>query len=246
MAIGRVNGCPTNIRDWQVMILDRDYSGTQQWLQITGLRTLTLKAESETAEGSAGSDLWEEPYVIKRRVRLTLEGKRIAEMASGQTDPGQNLLDEYALRDGCQADACQRFTDPYGHAMEAEYIISGTGLQSDGEADTVSWDLYQVGEARMLPYKAVRTIALSRNGQNISALTVGIHDEPTAISVDLTPSDASNRHYRVSKLGRQYAGISDISESGFSVRGLQPGTATITVISMNGSHTAALQITAEE
>ncbi len=246
MAIGRANGCPTNIRDWQVMILDRDYSGTQQWLRIKGLRTLHMTSESETAEGSADSDLWEEPYVIKRRVRLTLEGKRIAEMASGQTDPGQNLLDEYTLRDGCQADACLRFIDPYGHAMEAEFIISGNSLQSDKEVDSVSWDLYQVGEAQMLPYRTVRTISFSRDGQNIETLTVGIDDEPVTINVDFTPSDASNQRYRVSVMGRQYAGVSDINETGFKIRGLQPGTATITAISMNGRHTAELQITVEE
>lgn len=244
--IGRKSGCPTNIRDWQVMILDRDYTGSGEWIRVRGLTALQRMAESETSDGSADSDVWQEPYVIKRQVRLTLEGRRIADMATGAVDPGQQLLDDYAGRDGCAADACLRFIDPYRHVMEAEYIVDGNTLGSGREADTVSWNLLQVGEARMLPYRPVSSIALHKDGQSVSTLTLHTGDESAVIRVVFDPQDASNRRFRVRTVGRQYAAVTDIDESGFSITGLQAGQATVTVISMNGSHTASLQVTVQE
>ena len=43
MTKGRKNGCPTNIRDWQISIQDQEAGG--EWVRINGLRTLTINGD---------------------------------------------------------------------------------------------------------------------------------------------------------------------------------------------------------
>lgn len=51
---GRKNGCPVNIRNWVVSILD---VATQQFVRIYGLTSLTRTIEGETEDGSADTDI---------------------------------------------------------------------------------------------------------------------------------------------------------------------------------------------
>lgn len=235
---GRKSGCPTNIRDWQVSILDTD---TDKWVRIQGLRTLTRSTESQTADGSAGSDLWEEPYVTKRSAVLKLSGKAVGCIASGEMDEGQSLLDSYAKAAGCQGDAAIRFADPYGHALEADYIVAATEQEADDNENTVSWELRQVGEAVTLPYKAVKSVTLS---QQTAALRCG--ETGLRVNVAFAPEDASNRRYKIQLQGKRFVAVTEVDEAGFTVTALEPGEATVTVISLNGQKTAALTVTAEE
>ncbi|MDO5300864.1 MAG: hypothetical protein Q4F18_15665, partial [Clostridia bacterium] len=69
MKRGRKNGCPVNIRNWLVYILD---TGTQEWMRIYGLTSLTRTVEGDTEDGSADTDTWSEPYVTKRSGSLEL------------------------------------------------------------------------------------------------------------------------------------------------------------------------------
>lgn len=238
MAKGRKNGCPTNIRDWQISILDQEAGG--EWVRINGLRTLTRTIESETADGSAGCDLWEEPYVTKRAATLKLNGRAVGCVASGDMDRGQQLLDEYAEKAGCEGDAALRFVDPYGHAMEADFIVAGAEKTSSDTENTVAWELKQVGEAEALPYIPVREVALEE-----SALTLAVGGTET-VRFTFVPENASNQRFRVRVNDPATVAVSNIGPGCFDVSALKAGEATVTVISMNGRKTAALTVTAED
>ena len=69
---GRKNGCPTNIRDWQISIQDKAVTVGERWVRVRGLRQMNRDTESSTADGSAATDLWTEPYVTKRSAVIKL------------------------------------------------------------------------------------------------------------------------------------------------------------------------------
>lgn len=81
---GRKNGCPVNIRNWVVSILD---VATQQFVRIYGLTSLTRTIEGETEDGSADTDIWAEPYITKRSSSCDLEGDKKVIEATGEVDP---------------------------------------------------------------------------------------------------------------------------------------------------------------
>lgn len=234
---GRKNGCPTNIRDWQISILDKGWTAQERWVRIRGLRVMSKTCDSETADGSAATDLWEEPYVTKRSAVLKLSGKTIANAATGEKDEGQVMLDAYAAACGCAGDATIKFVDPYGHAMAADFVVTGAGQEANDTACDVSWELKQVGEAETLPYVAVSAVSVSPE-----TLSMQAGDEPIQVSVGFAPENASNRRFRVSVTGRQYVQVSDVTENGFAVTALMQGTATVTVTSLNGQKTAQLTV----
>ena len=234
---GRKNSCPTNIRDWQISILDKGWTAAERWVRIRGLRVMNMNSDSETADGSAATDLWAEPYVTKRSATLKLSGKTVANAATGEKDEGQVMLDAYAAACGCAGDATIKFVDPYGHAMAADFVVTGVDQEANDTACDVSWELKQVGEAETLPYVAVSAVSVSPAALNLRA-----GDEPAQVSVGFAPPEASNRRFRVSVTGRQYAAVSDVTESGFSVTALMPGTATVVVTSLNGQKTAQLSV----
>lgn len=237
--MARKNGCPTNIRDWQIEILNR-MGAEDRWVRVAGLDTMIRTAESETAEGSAGVDLWSEPYVTKRSVQLKLSGKPVGCAATGEIDPGQALLNSYARAEGCEEDASMRFVDPYGQAMEADFVVTGTEREENAGGSGVSWELRQVGEAEMLPYILVRGVALDPAQ---AALRVG---EETEARLVFTPEQPSNRRFRIRLEGRQHIAVSGITAEGFTVRGLSAGEAAIIVTTMNGKKTARMAVTVEE
>lgn len=237
---GRKNGCPTNIRDWQISILDKG-AAAERWVRVRGLRLMTRSADSETADGSAATDVWAEPYVIKRSAALKLSGRAVADAATGEKDEGQMLLDRYAEAAGCEGDATLKFADPYGHALVADFVVTGAGQEANDSEYSVSWDLKQVGEAEELPYVPVTAVSVSP-----AALSMQVGGAPAAVAVSFTPAAASNRRFRVSVSGRQYAAVSDVTENGFTVTALAPGEAAVTVTSLNGQRTAALNVTVTE
>ena len=89
MAKGRKNGCPVNIKNWLIYILD---VATNEFVRIFGLNSLTRSTDSETEDGSADTETWSEPYVTKRSGSLTLEGKEVVVESTGDNDPGQAVM----------------------------------------------------------------------------------------------------------------------------------------------------------
>lgn len=245
MAKGRKNGCPVNIRDWLVYIQDKAQV-VETWLRIYGLTSLSRKLSSTTEDGSADTDLWEEPYVTKRSATLTLEGNPIVDAGTGEPDAGQDMLDAYAENGGCDGEATLKFVDPYGHTMVADYIVTDSSTDADDTDNTVSWDLSQVGEAETLPYVQMTSIALKNGTQAITTLAKVVGDAPTVVTVDFTPGNASNKRFRVNVSGRRFVSISNITENTFTINALAAGSATVTVTTINGSKTASVAVTVTE
>lgn len=244
MAKGRKNGCPVNIKNWIVMIEDK---ATSEFVRIFGLNSLNLVTEGDTEDGSSETDTWAEPYVTKRSGNGTLEGKPVVVDSTGEVDPGQALLTEYARAVGCEGDATLKFIDPYGHASVADYIVTNYEQSSEADGDTVSWDIEQVGEAEILPYVHVASVALKDGETALDgsvSLTVG--GSPKIITVNFTPATSSNQRFRVTNTKRTVCTVGNVTDNGFTITAIAAGTSTITVTSVEGGKTATLTVTVSD
>lgn len=242
MARGRKNGCPTNIRDWLVYILDKAVTTGESWVRIFGLNSLTYSIDSETEDGSADADTWAEPYVTKRSGSLSLEGKPIVDMGTGEPDPGQEMLDAYAEQAGCDGDATLKFVDPYGHTIVGDYIVSSSERSADDTENGVSWDLELVGQPESLPYVQVQSVALKDGAAALTTLAMEVGDAPKVVTVAFTPDNASNTRFRVNVSGRRFVSISNVTENTFTITPMAAGTATVTVTTMNGGKSASVTV----
>lgn len=248
MSKGRKNGCPVNIRDWLVYIQDKSQV-SETWVRIFGLDSLKRDIGSKTEDGSADTDLWEEPYVTKRNSKLTLSGKPIVDMGTGTPDAGQEMLDMYAENGNCDGDATIKFVDPYGHTVVADFIVSDSSIDVDSTDNKVSWDLEQVGEPETLPYYQMSSVAMQKAGSGGTpvdagdTLSIAVGDSPVVITLAFTPSNASNKRFRVNVSGRKFVSISNITESSFTITPVAVGSATIKVTTLNGSKTDSLAVT---
>lgn len=245
MAKGRKNGCPTNIRDWSIFILDKA-SVTERWVRIKGLTEMNRSTDSDTEDGSAATDTWEEPYVTKRNGSLSLEGKPLVDASSGEEDEGQAMLDDYASEAGCEGDATLKIVDPYGSAIVADFIVTGTEVSSDDTEDTKSWDLEQVGEAEQQVYVQLSGLSLKDGSDTVSTLTMQIGDTPKTITIAFAPANASNQRFRIGTSSKRKVAISNITENSFTITPMGEGTATITVTSVNNARTTTLTVTVTE
>ena len=226
---GRKNNCPTNIRDWQVSIW---HPFELRWVRIRGLNSLTYALDSDTEDGSTADEDWEEPYVTKRKAKLSLEGKPVLDAATGAADEGQDLLNEYGRMTRCDADVIIRFSDPWGHTLEAYYQVTSHEISSDKSGDKVSWDLEMVGESESLPYVQVSGISIVSLDTEPETIEMDINDAPRLILVAFTPENASNKRYSI-KAGGQVVRVGSITDAGFTIAPLKVGTATIRITSIN-------------
>ena len=237
---GRKNGCPVNIRNWVVSILD---VATQQFVRIYGLTSLTRTIEGETEDGSADTDIWAEPYITKRSSSCDLEGDKKVIEATGEVDPGQEMLNEYAEMSGCDSDCTLKFVDPYGHGWIADYVVTSAEESSDDSDNSVTWSLEQVGEAEPIQYVQVKAVAAKSGGTAAATLEMKVGDSPKLIDVEFTPENASNQRFRVTNNKRSVVQVSDITERGFTLTAVGEGTANIVITSVNGAKTASIAVT---
>lgn len=237
---GRKNGCPVNIRNWVVSILD---VATQQFVRIYGLTSLTRTIEGETEDGSADTDIWAEPYITKRSSSCDLEGDKKVIEATGEVDPGQEMLNEYAEMSGCDSDCTLKFVDPYGHGWIADYVVTSAEESSDDSDNSVTWSLEQVGEAEPIQYVQVKAVAAKSGGTAAATLAMKVGDSPKLIDVEFTPENASNQRFRVTNNKRSVVQVSDITENGFTLTAVGEGTANIVITSVNGAKTASIAVT---
>lgn len=242
MAKGRKNGCPVNIRDWSIFIQDKTQV-SETWVRIKGLEELTMNTDADTEDGSATTDLWEEPYVTKRNGSLSLSGKHLVTASTGVQDAGQALLDAYATNGVCDEDATLKMIDPYGMAIVADYIVTGTELSSDEDGDEKSWDLEQVGEAENLAYVQVSGVTLKDNTTTVTTLSIAIGATPKIITIAVAPEGASNKRFKISNNNKRVAAVSNVTDNSFTVTPVSAGTCNIAVTTINGAQTAALAVT---
>lgn len=235
---GRKNNCPTSIKDWQVSIWN---PFDLAWVRIRGLNSLNYSQDSSTEDGSTAEDDWEEPYITKRKAKLSLEGKPVVDAATGNVDPGQDLLNEFGKLTRCAADALIRFVDPYGHALEAYYQITAHEVSSGKDGDKISWDLDMVGESESLPYYQVTGIAIVSLGEEPETIEMDINDAPRLLQVVFTPENASNKRYSI-KTGGHVIRVGNITDGSFTIAPLQVGEATVKVTSINNAETATVAV----
>ena len=241
MAKGRKNGCPVNIKNWIVEILD---TSIDEFVRIYGLNSLSATVDSETEDGSASTDVWAEPYVSKRSASTTLEGKKVVEELTGVEDAGQALLNWYAEQAGCDADATLRFTDAYGHCWIADYIVTSREDSVDDAGDNYSWDLEQVGEAEVLPYVHVVSVAL-KDGETAvgETLSMAVNATPKIITVAFTPDTSSNKRFKVTNTKRSVCTVGNVTDTGFTITPIAVGTSTIKVASVEGGKEVSVSVT---
>ena len=237
---GRKNGCPVNIRNWIVSIYD---AGTKAWTRIYGLTSLSRSIEGETEDGSADIDTWAEPYVTKRSATTDLEGVKKVVEATGEYDPGQEMLNGYAELAGCDSDCTLKFVDPYGHGWISDYVVTSMKEDADDSENTVGWSLEQVGEAEPIQYVQVESIEAKSGDAAADTLAMKLGDAPKLIEVAFTPEDASNQRFRVSNNKRRVVSVSDITETGFTLTPVGVGEAVVTITSVNGAKTAQIAVT---
>lgn len=235
---GRKNNCPTSIKDWQVSIWN---PFDLAWVRIRGLNSLNYSQDSSTEDGSTAEDDWEEPYITKRKAKLSLEGKPVVDAATGNVDLGQDLLNEFGKLTRCAADALIRFVDPYGHALEAYYQITAHEVSSGKDGDKISWDLDMVGESESLPYVQVSGISIVSLGEEPETIEMDINDAPRLLQVAFTPENASNKRYSIKTAGHVVR-VGDITDGGFTIAPLKVGEATVKVTSINNAETASVTI----
>ena len=245
MAKGRKNSCPTNIRNWGIFIQDKSQV-TETWIRIKGLEEMTRSTDSDTEDGSAATDLWEEPYVSKRSGSLTLSGKPKVDASTGEVDPGQAMLDDYATSGVCDDDATLKIVDPYGTAIVGDFIVTGNEVSSDEDEDTKNWDLEQVGDVDTLPYVQLASISLKDGNSAITTLSIAVGATPKIITIVFNPATASNQRFRISSGNKKVASVSNITDDSFTVTPLSAGTSKIVVTSVNGARTAILNVTVTE
>jgi len=235
---GRKNNCPTSIKDWQVSIWS---PFDLAWVRIRGLNSLNYSQDSSTEDGSSAEDDWEEPYITKRKAKLSLEGKPVVDAATGNVDPGQDLLNEFGKLTRCAADALIRFVDPYGHALEAYYQVTAHEVSSGKDGDKISWDLDMVGESESLPYYQTTGIAIVSLGEEPETIEMDINDAPRLLQVVFTPENASNKRYSI-KTGGHVIRVGNITDGSFTIAPLQVGEATVKVTSINNAETATVAV----
>lgn len=240
MAKGRKNGCPVNIKNWLIYILD---VATQKFVRIFGLSSLNNSTDSETEDGSSETDVWAEPYVTKRSGSIELEGKEVVVESTGENDAGQELLNNYADAAGCEADATLKFVDPYGHAWVGDYVVTGRETSADQSGTSLSWSLEQVGEVEILPYLHVTDVALKDGTSAASAVSLTVGGAAKIITVAFTPENASNKRFRVSNNKRSVVRVSNVTEDGFTLTPVAAGSASISVTTVNGAKTASFTVT---
>ena len=245
--MARKNGCPTNIRDWQVDILNRAATiDNPTWIRIKGLDSLDYSIEGDTEDGSAADQLWSEPYVSKRNGSFTLEGKPVVDAVSGAQDPGQAELDYYATVGGCEGDATLKLTDAYGHSTIMSVVVTSAGRSADDSSETRSWDMEIVGEPAEQAYTQATGIAVKVGSDTASSTaTASVAVGATqACTVVFTPNTASNQKYYVGSADTSKAKVANVSGLNFDIIGVAATTSVvINVRSVNNSKTATVTVT---
>ncbi|NLI05380.1 MAG: hypothetical protein GX483_09000 [Actinomycetaceae bacterium] len=241
MSRGRKYGCPVNIKNWTIEILDPN--GTNEYVRINGLSSMSKSIGGDTEDGSAESASWAEPYITKRNGAISLEGKPVVYATTGEVDIGQSILDEFAEKTGCDADATIKMSDPYGHTMIADYIVESREEGADGSGSTLSYELAMVGEPEYPPYVHVSTVSFKDGELAVTTLSLAVGAAPKLISIVFNPEDASNKRFRIGNSNKRVATVANITENSFSVVPVSAGSTTITLTTVNGEKTAQLAVT---
>lgn len=234
---GRKFGCPVNIKNWLIEILDPATADT--FVRINGLTSMSRSIEGDTEDGAGDGGEWAEPYITKRNGSVSFEGKPVVNAVTGEPDEGQNILRLFAEEIGCDADATLRLTDPYGRRMLFDCIITSVEESSDSSGSTISYETEMVGEPEYPAYVQVTSVELDP----ATAQTLSVGDSAKLIQVNVKPDGASNGRFKVSNSNRKAVAVKNITENSFSLLAIATGSAVITVTTVNNNKTVTLNVT---
>jgi len=244
----RKNGCPTNVRNWQVDVLSRASSRTNpSWIRIKGVNSISQGISGDTEDGSGSDSLWGEPYVTKRNGTLNIEARPVVDAVTGEQDPGQAELDYYATQGGCDGDCTLRIADPYGRCQIVDVVITDSNKDANDTEESRTWNTSIVGEPEDVPYVQVSSLTVkvgegTPSDSPSASLTVG---GTQACTVAFVPTGASNQKYSVASADTTKVRVKNIDGLSFDLEGVAATTSAVNVIvkSMNNAKTATIAVT---
>ncbi len=235
MARGRKNACAVNIAAWLVEVKHPD---AEAYTRVNGLTTLTQAFSAKTEDGSAETDLWAEPIIQKRSGTVELTGTPLRDEVTGQQDPGQRMLTEYANWGGCDADFDIRISDQTGHCAVLRAVVEEIEDEVDEKGKRqMSWKLAQVGEPEFPAY--VQAVGIDCP----ETVTVSTSGADALVPVAVLPADASNKRYRVHCKDAGRVIVTQLTETAFCLRGLVAGETIVTVKTVNNGISKDIAVT---
>lgn len=243
----RKNGCPFSVKDWQIDIMDpASNAAAPIWVRIKGLDSATRGYDSDTEDGSSASDVFGEPYKTKITGNLSVEGKPVRDPVTGDRDPGQELLDHYALLAGCDADARIRMADPVGHVTLLDVQVTSAEVNPSDTEETASWEMEMVGEPEFPAYVQATAVAVQDSGAPVTALTLAPGDTKE-LTVSITPANASNQRYSVISGNPRALKVGAVDGNQFMVTAIATQTAPVNLLvrTMNNRLEATVAVTIE-
>lgn len=243
--MARGNGLPFSIRNWAVEVLGRTTTEqTEVWIRVKGLTSLSYGSEAETQEGAGEDSAWKEPYIARRGARIKLSGRPIYSQADGAPDAGQAELDYMATMVGFEADTAIRLSDPYGHALRLDAIVTEAGNEAGDTGEERSWTLELVGEPVELPYVQLSGMKLLKGSAEATEVSIAV-GATQKIGVQMTPGNASNLKYSVASADASRVKIRNVDGLSFELYGAGKTTSAVSVLvkSMNNQLEKTLMVT---
>ena len=242
--MSRKNGCPTNIRDWQVDVLNPASTRLDpDWVRVKGNESLTTGYDSDTEDGSSPESAYSENYKTKINGSHSLECKRVVDPVTGDRDPGQSILDDYMHKVGCDGDGTIRMIDPVGRAVVYDFIVTSNETSVDETAESVSWDMDVVGEPEEQLYMQATGVSIMDGASPVTTLSLGAGETKT-LTVKIAPEGASNQRFGVASFDPARVQVRNVDGMTFDVVGRQAAAAVkIAVTTKNNSLRAEVAVT---
>lgn len=124
-------------RDLVIEILDTATGGA--YTEVKGLESLTHSpstTEADTTDFESGGR--KEHLVAERGDEWTLSGFKLLDVATGDLDPGQQLIEELATKISFESLGTFRITDPGGNSKVFQASAEVT-LPGGGHNDPAAW-----------------------------------------------------------------------------------------------------------
>ncbi len=117
----------------------KDPEQTETWVQIGGLSSLSVSYDSNQTEVTDfDSEGFSENLTTERSFSIEAEGFRLVDPETGDVDPGQKIVDDYAETVGYASIADVRVNLIGGSTLEMRCSIE-PGNQGGGVNDAASW-----------------------------------------------------------------------------------------------------------
>ena len=237
--MSRKGGCPFIIRDYSVSVR---HPVTGDLVRVKGLDSMRVECEAETGDGRTAESLWSERFIKGRGVSGSLEGRPIADRATGERDPGQALMHRAAFSEGgCDNDQRLVIADAVGRAVAYDCVVTQEKAEADEDGETIRWDWEGVGKPEAVPYVQATAVGFAIDGSAASSAQLAANGTEE-VQVTFTPANASNRRFGYCVADESVAEVASAEDQKLTLRGIAPGQTRLIVRSMNNGLTAQLTV----